>query len=104
MTTCNTCYNQKHIDNFAALKIEGSYKDLCVDCDHEANENVCKYCKTHQDLIQLDNGSFICESCSLDKCEECLEGDCEVETKHGTYICGDCYSSSIDNAYESTRD
>lgn len=66
----------------------------------------CNHCKEDynpDDMLETGKGNYCCEECSYDFCTQCLEGEPEVEYKDD-YICSDCYSGHIDNAYEYYRD
>ena len=81
-------------------KQEKNYTELlelkkCINCNETFNT---------KDMLLLDDGEYSCEGCTFDKCSWCSKGECEVETHSGDYICIDCHSGSIDNAYESMRD
>lgn len=73
----------------------------------ELKKQACHFCKEYHmesDLYETGKGNNICDDCSYDRCSKCLEGECEVETAAGDYICVDCYSGMIDDAYERCRD
>lgn len=64
---------------------------------------LCDFCKEYHregDLLDTNRGRLVCEDCATDRCSNCLDGQCEVETRSGEYICSDCYSGMIDDAYE----
>lgn len=67
----------------------------------------CKHCKTtdrNAEYLDDKDGNVICLDCSLDLCEHCLVGECEIETRDGEYICADCYGHAIDKAFDMLKD
>lgn len=61
----------------------------------------CQFCKKDTDgLTETQSGNPICEDCSNDRCEFCLEGDMEVEQSDGTYTCVGCDSAFMEKNYE----
>jgi hypothetical protein len=68
---------------------------------------ICLHCANEfklTDMLQTDDGDYVCEDCANERCERCLLGDCEVETAKGEVICSNCYSGSIDHAYDMEYD
>lgn len=68
---------------------------------------ICIHCKKEHPKdhgLELDDGEFVCDGCDQDRCYICHRGECEVETRRGDYMCSDCYSGEIDNAYERMRE
>lgn len=69
--------------------------------------NQCVHCKQlfeENRLYETGSGDMCCEDCAYTHCSTCLEGSCEIENSYGEYICGDCYSGAIDDAYEIYRE
>lgn len=64
----------------------------------------CEFCKEGElTEYQTHKERWICEDCWSNRCSKCGDGECEVEFRDD-YICTDCYSGEVDNAYESMRD
>jgi hypothetical protein len=64
---------------------------------------VCFRCNSIESLTENQNGDLICESCLSEVCERCEHGEPEVEARN-EYVCVDCYSGDIDDAYERARE
>ena len=65
---------------------------------------LCEYCQKNQTDFINDHEKAICDDCASTRCNICAHGECEVETSQGDYICIDCYSSGIDDAYDRMKD
>lgn len=66
----------------------------------------CRYCKLACDLetsFEVSRGS-VCFDCAESLCEDCHDGECEVELRDGRYVCVDCYSGRCSDAYDRLKE